>query len=148
MSDAKRYLNQVRYIDQNIGSRQQELDNLRTTISSGSDWKQDIVSSSGQARSFADKLVKLDAEITSRIDELVDLKAKVTEQIDKLEVSDHVVILREKYLNLSTFDSIARKLHLSERHVKRLHGDALQAFGEKFKDEIKAFIDAHPDMKS
>lgn len=144
MSNVRRYLNQVRYIDQNIGSRQQELDNLRTTISSGSDWKQDIVSSSRQAKSFADKLVKLDAEITAKIDELFDLKTIVTDQIDQLELSEHVVILREKYLNQRTFDYIARQLHTSERHVKRLHGDALQAFEDKFKDEIEDFIKSCP----
>ena len=144
MSNARRYLNQVRYIDQNIGSRQQELDNLRTTISSGSDWKQDIVSSSRQAKGFVEKLVKLDEEITTKIDELIDLKAKVTEQIDQLEISDHIVILREKYLNQRTFDYIARQLHTSERHVKRLHGDALQAFEEKFREEIKAFNESCP----
>lgn len=144
MSDARRYLNQVRYIDQNIGSRQHELDNLRTTISSGSDWKQDVVSSSRQARSFVDKLVKLDAEITAKIDELFEIKTIVTEQIDKLEISEHVVILREKYLNQRTFDYIARQLHTSERHVKRLHGDALQAFEVKFKDEIQTFIESCP----
>lgn len=144
MSNARRYLNQVRYIDQNIGSRQQELDNLRTTISSGSDWKQDIVSSSRQAKSFVDKLVKLDAEIAAKIDELFDLKTIVTDQIDQLELSEHVVILREKYLNQRTFDYIARQLHTSERHVKRLHGDALQAFEDKFKDEIEDFIKSCP----
>lgn len=144
MSNVRSYLNRVRYIDQNIGSRQQELDNLRTTISSGSDWKQDIVSSSRQAKSFVDKLVKLDAEITAKIDELFNLKTIVTEQIDQLELSEHVVILREKYLNQRTFDYIARQLHTSERHVKRLHGDALQAFEDKFKDEIEDFIKSCP----
>ena len=144
MSNVRSYLNRVRYIDQNIGSRQQELDNLRTIISSGSDWKQDIVSSSRQAKSFVDKLVKLDAEITAKIDELFNLKTIVTEQIDQLELSEHVVILREKYLNQRTFDYIARQLHTSERHVKRLHGDALQAFEDKFKDEIEDFIKSCP----
>lgn len=144
MSDVRRYLNQVRYIDQNIGSRQQELENLRTTISSGSDWKQDIVSSSRQAKGFLEKLVKLDEEITTKIDELIDFKARVTDQIDQLELSEHVVILREKYLNQRTFDYIARQLHTSERHVKRLHGDALQAFEDKFKDEIEDFIKSCP----
>lgn len=144
MSNVRRYLNQVRYIDQNIGSRQQELDNLRTTISSGSDWKQDVVSSSRQAKSFVDKLVKLDSEITAKIDELFELKTVVTNQIDQLELSEHVVILREKYLNQRTFDYIARQLHTSERHVKRLHGDALQDFEDKFKDEIEDFIKSCP----
>ena len=89
-------------------------------------------------------MVKLDEEITTKIDELIDFKARVTEQIDQLEISDHVVILREKYLNQRTFDYIARKLHTSERHVKRLHGDALQAFEEKFRGEIEAFIKSRP----
>lgn len=143
-NDARRYLSQVRYIDQNISSRQHELDNLRTNIPSGSDWKQDVVSQTRSQKSFVDRLVQLDEEISQKVDDLVNVKEAITKQIDALELNEHIVILRERYLNQKTFDYIARALHTSERHAKRLHGDALTAFGTQFEKEINEFSKTCP----
>lgn len=140
MSDVKRYLNQVRYIDQNIRSRQTELDNIRKNIPSASNWKQDMVQESRQSKSFVDKLVKLDEEITEKIDELVEIREKVTKQISQLKTPESEIILRERYINMRYFSDIADLLNTSERQVKRLHGQSLVEFETLFQKEIDEFI--------
>ena len=144
MSDVQRYLNQISYIDQNINSRRQELDNLRKNIPSASDWQQDIVTSSRENRSFVDQLVKIDEDIIKKIEQLIHLKDKISSELDELEVPEHTIILRDRYMNKKTFERISLEMYISERHTKRIHGNALKEFEEKFSAEIEDFIKRCP----
>lgn len=144
MSDVKRYLSQVRYSNQDINSRQKELDDLRMNIPSASNWKSDPVQESHTNRSFVDKLVKLDDEITRKIDRLIDLKRTISHQIDQLETKEHYIVLRERYLNQRSYEYIADVMYTSDRHVRRIHGEALEAFRIKFQKEIEEFIKSCP----
>lgn len=140
MSDVKRYLGQVRYIDQRIESKIRELDNLRKNIPSASNWKVDNVQESNRNRSFVDRLVALDGEITNEVDRLVDIRRKISREMSALKTSEAEIILRERYINLRSFSDIANFLCLSERHVKRLHGQALVEFETIYRKEIDKFI--------
>lgn len=144
LSDVKQYLNQVRYSNQDINSRQKELDDLRRNIPSASNWKTDPVQETHTNGSFVDKLVKLDDEISNKIDRLIEAKRTISNQIDQLEVKEHHIVLRERYLNQRSYEYIADVMYTSDRNVKRIHGRALEEFRTKFQQEIDSFIKSCP----
>lgn len=64
---------------------------------------------------------------------------KRVDMIARLDHADHVEILMLRYVETDaagrslTFRRIADRMHLSEDRVKHLHGEALQAFGRRYK---------------
>lgn len=135
MQQVKEYLAQARYLDADINSRQQELDMTRKNLTSlqGQELKQDVVQSSRTGH-YDDKfslLFEIGETITDKIDELVELKREISERIDRVEDRVYVIILRERYINMLEFHQIANRLNQSERHITRMHGQALADFFEK-----------------
>ena len=141
MQQVKEYLAQARYLDADINSRQQELDMTRKNLTSlqGQELKQDVVQSS-RAGHYDDKfslLFEISETITEKIDELVKLKQDISRRIDKLDDRVYVIILRERYINMLEFHQIANRLNQSERHITRMHGQALVDFFENNRDLFK-----------
>ena len=141
MQRVKEYLAQARYLDADINSRQQELDMTRKSLTSlqGQDLKQDVVQSSRTGH-YDDKfnlLFEISEKINGKIDELVELKQDISRRIDKLDDRVHVIILRDRYINMFEFHQIANRLNQSERHITRMHGQALIDFHECNRDLFK-----------
>lgn len=133
--DPKQHLNKIRFIDQDINSRIKEKEKLRDTlILKTSTINEDKVQESNQG-AFDDKYsnyLEFAEHIDSKIDELVNFKKEVTEEIDQLKDQRHRIILREKYINLNTFEYIAEALGYDLRWVYRVHGEALLAYKNIF----------------
>mgnify|MGYP001940171862 FL=1 len=129
--DAKTYLNQIRFTNQEIESRVSERNKLRQAITlKTSSFKEDKVQESGTTN-FDDKYMKfleVSEEINQKIDDLIDLKMKVSNEIDLLDKPEHRILLRLRYIDLNNFEEIAVKMHYDIRQVTRIHGDALQVF--------------------
>lgn len=129
---AKEYLSKAIYLDKDIDSRQRELELMRKNLTSvrTPQMQTDMVQSSrkGHYDDRFNKLIELDEQITAKIDDLVEFKAKITKEIDRVPDKLLMVILRERYINMLEWHEIANHLGQSERHVKRLHGEALQEF--------------------
>ena len=134
MQNAKEYLSQIRYINQDIKSRVDERNQLRQSLMiKTSSFKKDKVQESGTTN-FDDKYMKfieVSESINSKIDDLVDLKMRVSNEIDLLDKPEHRIILRLRYVNLNTFEEVAVKTDYDIRQVHRLHGNALQDFEKR-----------------
>ena len=105
----------------------------------GQELKQDVVQSS-RAGHYDDKfslLFEISETITNKIDELVELKQDISRRIDKIDDRVYVIILRERYINMLEFHQIANRLNQSERHITRMHGQALVDFYECNRDLFK-----------
>lgn len=130
-SDPKSYLNQIKYIDSDIRSRQEEISKLRASIDMRvSTIKADVVQESHTGR-YDDRymfLVEMVGTLDEKVKNLVDTKIRVSNQIDMMDDRLSRIILREKYLNLKTFEQIAELLDYDLRHIYKLHGQALVAF--------------------
>ncbi len=128
---SKDYLNQIRYINQEIQSRTEERNNLRSAVMlKTSSFQTDKVQSSSTLH-FDDKYMKfieVSEEINHKIDKLIDLKMTVSNQIDLLDKPEHRILLRLRYIDLKNFEEIAVKMNYDIRQVTRLHGNALQEF--------------------
>jgi len=131
--DPKKYLNQIRHIDSDIRSRQEEISRLRNAITmKTSTIRVDTVQES-HAGSYDDKYLKLlerDEELNDKVDKLVDTKIHISNVIDLMDDRAYRIILREKYLNLKTFEQLAALLHYDISWIHHLHGKALKQFKE------------------
>ena len=129
---AKSYLNQIRIIDQDIQSRIEEKQRLYATLIGSPSITHDVVQSS-KTDAYDErymKIIEAGEEIDKRIDKLVDKKIEASNKIDELGESDGIsmLILRERYINLKSWEEIAEQMSYSIRHVNRLHGEALNKF--------------------
>lgn len=131
-NEAKEYLNQIRYIDLDINSRQEELTMLRASFLGAQELKHDKISSNN-GNSQENKLIKY-VELSSKIDETIDnlysMKIEIGQQIDQLNDKKQILVLRERYILGKSWKEISYTLDCSERTVYRLHGEALKSFND------------------
>ncbi|WP_373786534.1 DUF1492 domain-containing protein [Jeotgalibaca porci] len=129
---AKSYLNQIRIIDQDIQSRIEEKQRLYATLIGSPSITHDVVQSS-KTDAYDErymKIIEAGEDIDKRIDKLVDKKIEASRKIDGLDLLDNTsaVILRERYINLKTWEEIANAMNYSVRHINNLHSKALKDF--------------------
>ena len=110
MYDVKDYLNQIRFINQEIQSRVDERNELKEAITIKSpNIKADKVQESGSLN-FDDKYMKfIEASevINEKIDEMINLKMQISNEIDRLDKPEHRLILRLRYINLKSYEEIS-----------------------------------------
>ena len=140
MSDAKYLLQKIAFLDAEINSLIREHESVKATLLKATDYSNEPVATTKRNTS-EDKLVKLDdksSDIDLKIDELVDFKITMGNYINQLEDERHRVILREHYINGLSFCEISDILGYTERHLYRIHGDALLKFQDILKDDTKS----------
>lgn len=136
MSEAKYLLQKIAFLDAEINSLIREHESVKSTLLKATDYSNEPVATTKRNTS-EDKLVKLadkSSDIDLKIDELVDFKIAMGNHINQLEDERHRVILREHYINGLSFCEISDILGYTERHLHRIHGEALLAFQNVLKD--------------
>lgn len=103
-------------------------------------YDKDRVQSSPSGSAMDDYLIRLD-ELNGRyITNVIKLRAEIDKRkrmIDALPNHTHAQILRLRYINGLKWKSICVEMGYTFRHTTKLHGYALQAFGEQFKDVLE-----------
>ena len=136
MSEAKYLLQKISFLDAEINSLIREYESVKSTLLKATDYSNEVVATT-KRNTNEEKLVKLadkSIDINLKIDELVDFKIEMGNYIDQLEDERHRVILRERYINGLSFREISDILGYTERHLHRIHGEALLAFQDVLKD--------------
>lgn len=137
MNRVKKYLNEIRYIDKNINYRQEQLENLKASFLGSPAYSKHKVQTSRTGR-IDDRYVKyleLSDSINEQINELWDLKQKVDSEIERLDDRDEVLVLKYRYILNKQWKEIAALIACSERHVLKIHGNALLSFKELYFSE-------------
>ena len=140
MSEAKYLLQKIAFLDAEINSLIREHESVKSTLLKATDYSNEPVATTKRNTS-EDKLVKLadkSSDIDLKIDELVDFKITMGNHINQLEDERHRVILREHYINGLSFCEISDILGYTERHLYRIHGDALLRLQDTLKDDTKS----------
>ena len=140
MSEAKYLLQKIAFLDAEINSLIREHESVKSTLLKATDYSNEPVATTKRNTS-EDKMVKLadkSSDIDLKIDELVDFKITMGNYINQLEDERHRVILREHYINGLSFLEISKNLGYTERHLYRIHGDALMKFQDILKDDTKS----------
>ena len=138
MSEAKYLLQKIAFLDAEINSLIREHESVKSTLLKATDYSNEPVATTKRNTS-EDKLIKLadkSSEIDVKIDELVDFKITMGDYISQLEDERHRVILRERYINGLSFREIAKIVGYTERHLHRIHGEALVEFQKNLNDVI------------
>lgn len=135
---AKEYLEQARYIDQEINNKIRQLEMARADLYSltgpeNEMPRQETRSTDGFSRAVA-RVIDLETAINRRIDELIDLKLDILRSINALDLPKHRLVLEERYILLKPWKEIAEHLGCVERQIHRYHAAALKVFKVSVKD--------------
>lgn len=134
--ETKRYLGQIRHLDNKIENRLRELSRLRERITSiSNEIKGDRVQSSGTKDRVGDavsKLVDLERDIDVLVDKFIDQKRVISEQLESLSEPDYYQILYLRYVERKSFCEISCELDRPERTVKRIHDKGMDEFESRF----------------
>ena len=130
---AKEYLSQYRLLKIKINQREQELEEYRSTLgSAGINLSNNVqISPTDALGNSVVRLLYMEAEIEEEIRRLVELKNKIINEIHMLENPLFIEILYKRYIECKTLWDISKEINYDYRYVKRLHGWALKAFGER-----------------
>lgn len=129
--EAKNYFERLIYADQQINADLDELERLRSLMSSISapDWSKGVPASGGtgsKVENIAVKFIDLERKITEEIDELVDLKDEARKLLQDIDPQQRVV-LQEYYINRKSISAIASRLYINYRRVQEIKAKGLEA---------------------
>lgn len=134
--ETKRYLGQIRHLDNIIDNRIKERSRLRERITSiSTEIKGERVQTSGTKDRVGDavaKLVDLEREIDELVDKLIDKRRVITEQLEGLSDPDYYQILYLRYVERKSFCEISSAIDRPERTVKRFHDRGMSEFESRY----------------
>ena len=81
---------------------------------------------------LVDVIVDYRAELLRETAALINLKKEIHGKINQLSKPIYIGILTEYYINARPWREISEILNISERHIYRIHGNALNEFRKKF----------------
>lgn len=135
----KEYLQQIYRCDCECKRIQDQIDRIHMemySLSSPAGQTDVRVQTSTSGDSMLNLIAKAD-EITQDLRDrklrLWTLRTQICKQIGELADERYRHLLYARYSNMWTWEEIAVDMHMAVRHIYRLHGDALQAFGKKYK---------------
>lgn len=137
MTEAQKYLMQVKLYDTHIDNKVQELDRLKAMAtkvttslslapahgSGGQDKIGDAVA----------KIIDLQVEVNQAIDVYVDKKREISDLIERVQDPDQLAVLHKRYIQYKHWEEIACEMGFTYRNVCYIHGRALQAVEELMK---------------
>ena len=138
MTDAKKYLQQIRLYDSRISTKLEELQHTKEMVLRITPTlKEDVVSGGGgtqdQLAEAVARIVDLEAEINHDIDRYVNAKQEISATLEKLSDPDQLQVLHKRYVQYKTLEQIACEMNMSYRNVCYIHGKGLQSVNEIMK---------------
>ena len=138
MSEAKEYLEKIKWYDVLIDSKLEELANLNSivkritpvmnTTGGGASGNQDKLGDT------IAKIIDLQQEINRDVDMFVDRKREAVKLLKQVKNADFYKVLHMRYVQYKSFVYIAAEMGgMSERGASKLNGRALQAFDKVLK---------------
>ena len=127
----KEYLQRVFNLDNKIKSNIEELEHYKSIKDSlkAIDYSKERVQESGTASAsytrIIDKITDLELAVLEDIEYMLEVRAEVEKVILNLENQNEVIVCKYRHLLLKKWDDIADMMHMSERHVKRIHKSAI-----------------------
>ncbi len=130
--ETEQRLKQIKWLDDVIKSKTDQLENLRSIVFNVSGNSRDEkVQTSKRRDKIGDimpKIMDLEKELNNHIKEFIDLKSEITKKIDELPDMEYRLVLMLRYLDFKTWEEIAEIMNYSVRWIYKLHGLALKKF--------------------
>lgn len=125
---AKKFLQKGYRINLEIETRQQVIDELKSTLDGlkGINYKIEKVQGGAMSSEhLTEKIAKI-TKLEKNITYLHNLLYQINEKIDSLENPNERLILRMRYILNFKWDSICDKMGYSRRQVQRIHDEAIK----------------------
>lgn len=123
------YLCRARAAEMRMARKQSQLDGLRDIVTNITPKLSDMPSSSSpnpqRMESLTCKIVDMEADLARDADKLAEIRMDIALLICKVPDTNQQEILRERYLNLRTWQEIMTATGYSKSSVFRLHNAAL-----------------------
>lgn len=139
MSEAKEYLEKIKWYDVLIDSKLEELATLNSIVKRITPVMNTTGggSASGNQDKLGDtiaKIIDLQEEINRDVDNFVDRKREALKLLKQVKNADFYKVLHMRYVQYKSFVYIAAEMGgMSERGASKLNGRALQAFDKVLK---------------
>lgn len=131
MTDAKRYLQQIRILDIRIDTKLNELEHLKEMVMKVTPTLSGMtISGTGNQDKLGDtvsRIVDLENEIDEDIDKFVDKKREVSSILDGISNADQLQVLHKRYVQYKKWEQISEELGMTVRNVTYIHGSALKS---------------------
>ena len=124
---AKEFLRRARDVDRRVDEAQERVDRLRARLEAGRLSRVTGMPRGGGAdwTETADRLIELERRVTTQTKEMVTWKLAAIDAIESVPEMRLREVLELYYLDGYTWQQVAQRMELSDRHVQRLHGIAL-----------------------
>ena len=137
----KKYLMLVGILNRRIEIRQRQLEDmkLKLTATGETDYTQDKIKGSLPQDTVADRVIEyiqMEDRLNRLVDLYIDLRDRITDQIVNMNDERYSELLNLRYLEGKRLKDISEMMHYNYKWTCQLHGRALQAFGEQYRDEI------------
>lgn len=140
--NAKQFLRQVRYLDDLIDTKLEQIQELRSLaekVTSTLSLDGTSLQSSGLQDKIGDlvaRIVDLQMEIEKATSRMIDIKTKAMRLIDNMPTPEHRLLLQMRYLRGLTWEQIAVDMAYTYRGIHYLHSRALREFEEVCQDNL------------
>lgn len=131
--NAKEYLSRAWNIEQQVQSKLEQIEALRSLACRVTAGNGTAVSHSRNVSSMQDTIVKItetEEELNRRIDELVEVKLEIMGIIDQVQDVTLRLILEKRYLSFHPWGQIVASMGYTERWTMLRHEEALRAVQE------------------
>ena len=129
---SKEYLSQIYRIDCHINSMLLELKDLEDKLDSlGGAPGERVQTSAKNDAAFVNGVLKVadfKRSIEKEIDNLIEKKREIGAAIEKVSSTDEKIVLRFRYVNCLSWESIAEQMNYSLRQIYNIHNRALMNF--------------------
>lgn len=124
---AKEFLRRARDVDRQVDEAQERVDRLRAKLEAGRMSKLTGLprGGSGDWTLTADRLIELEQRVNEKTRELVRWKLAAIDTISAVEEMRLREVLELYYIDGYTWEQVAERMQITDRHVRRLHGIAL-----------------------
>jgi DNA-directed RNA polymerase specialized sigma subunit len=133
---AKEYLLQIKYLTNDIREQEDYIQRLIESLSiAGLRYDREKVQCSSEPDKFAYIFAQIDEQeevLEGLKEDLIEMKVKIINMIHELENEKHRKLLNIVYVDMKSLKKAANIMCFSYEYVKELHGEALNAFSEKF----------------
>jgi DNA-directed RNA polymerase specialized sigma subunit len=131
--DAREYLSEVNRLEIKLENLQSEIEyyeNLASGLRS-MDYSSERVMTSIKPDKMSSAVVKVlekRDEYEAALDDCMRRRKNIIDEINSLKDDRYVRLLYRKYVQGKTLAAIAREMGYSQKHISRLHSDALDEF--------------------
>ena len=123
----RKYLQQYRYLDQDINRKMLERESWEGRINNMASVCQTEKTDKGESQ-IIKQIQTLDKQIQDDTKKLIQLRNEIREKVNSIQDDTLRLLIEYHYINGNTLEQIAYKMNYSYVHICRLHKQALHQF--------------------